>query len=745
MPLHPARCLPVACLLLALCQATSTLAQTPKPPAGAGAQPPAAPAPTAAPTAAAAVPAFQPFVRLSQGPTAPVLALAYSPDGRLLALASGSVLRLWDTQRGLDLGYLSGAGEQVLSVAFSADGRRVVAGSGDTLVRVWDVDSGGEVASVQSEVGFPVAAAFSADDRWLALGGQRVAIYDYAKGERKHLLNPGPGNFVSRLHFSADGERLATLSQAGWRFWKLSDGLPIADLLPGVPGAEVLALSASFAQALRFDGRTLSVLNVANGQVLASTPATGVTQAVLGAEGRQVAWVQKDGQAWRWRPDAGASVRLVFDQPVVAADNKPPHPSLSLSPDGQRVAVGSADDAVRVWDTQGRQIGKTAARGAKLRSAVYSRDGSALAIAHLDGSATLVDIAAGKVLPLRAKPLPAGAAPAPDGPAANLRQPGQLIDISPDGRTVAAVGQGQLRLYGRATGHELALLGPAAAKDVRYTRDGRLLFVLEDTRLQVWDPAARHLVQQVLLDKHVEHAQEIAFNAAGTQLWLWASSSKPEASWFEAWPLSAQGLGAVQRVAVPGLPARLGDNAAQVATVSPDGRLLALGDAEDNTTLIDIASARVLHKLEGVPWYATRQFSADGKVLMAYGAGTGDHDIPRWDVATGKPLPALSGHQGAVRTVVAAPNGRHVVSSGDDRTLFLWHAVKGEPLAQLGLIGEQGWALVSAQGQYEVSSPAVDDAVVVRLGPERANMAPASTQRQRQKAGLLKQVLGTAP
>lgn len=726
MPLFIAR--PLAPVLLALGHACA-LAQ--------GAQPPAAAASAAAP--------YQPFVRLSQGPSGPVRALAYSPDGRMLAMAAGSVVRLWDTQRGLDLGYLAGSNELILSLAFSADGQRVAAGSSDTTLHIWNVESGEELAAAEPEVGFPIATAFSSDGRWLAVSGQRVAVYDDAKGERRHLLNPGTGAVVSALRFSADGERLATRSAAGWRLWKMSDGQPLDDVLRGVPGAELLALSPSLAQALRFDGRQLSVLNTANGQVLASTAAAGVTLAVLGPDGRQVAWVQKDGQAWRWRPEAGAPVRLALDTPVVAPDGEAPHLALGFSPDGQRVAVGSADDAARVWDAQGRQVGKAAARGAKLRSIAVSRDGSAAAIAHLDGTATLLDITTGRLLPLRAKPLPPGAAPAPVGPEQNIRQPGQLIDISPDGRIIASVGQGQLRLFGRGTGTELALLGPAAAKDLRYSRDGRLLFVLEDTRLQVWDPAARSLVQQVLLGKEVENAQEIAFNAAGTQLWLWAVGSKPTAYWFAAWPVSAQGLGAAQRLPVPGLPAKLADDAAHVATVSPDGRLLALGDADDRTTLIDTASARVLHKLEGVPWYTTRQFTADGKALLAYGSGSPDHDILRWDVASGKALPPLVGHQAQVRTVAAAPSGRLLLSSGDDRSLILWQATKGEPLAQLALLTDQGWALVSAQGQYELSSPAAEDAVVLRLGDERANMAPAGTQRQRLKPGLLKQVFNAPP
>ena len=36
---------------------------------------------------------------------------------------------------------------EVLSVAFSPDGKRVVSGAEDSLVKIWDVESEGEVCS----------------------------------------------------------------------------------------------------------------------------------------------------------------------------------------------------------------------------------------------------------------------------------------------------------------------------------------------------------------------------------------------------------------------------------------------------------------------------------------------------------------------------------------------------------------------------------------------------------------------
>ena len=40
---------------------------------------------------------------------------------------------------------LTGHSDSVTSVAFSADGNRVVSGSEDALVKIWDADKGSEV------------------------------------------------------------------------------------------------------------------------------------------------------------------------------------------------------------------------------------------------------------------------------------------------------------------------------------------------------------------------------------------------------------------------------------------------------------------------------------------------------------------------------------------------------------------------------------------------------------------------
>src|SRR5262249_16156862 len=65
--------------------------------------------------------------------------------------------------------------------------------------------------------------------------------------------------------------------------------------------------------------------------------------------------------------------------------------------------------------------------------------------------------------------------------------------------------------------------------------------------------------------------------------------------------------------------------------------------------------------------------------------GSNDETIRIWDVASGKPVQVLKGHDGAVYGAVHfAPDGKTVVSGGDhDKTVRLWDVESGQLKATL--------------------------------------------------------------
>jgi WD40 repeat protein len=97
-----------------------------------------------------------------------VTSVAFSPDGHQ-ALSGSDTVRLWDVATGEELHRFSEA-RQVNSVAFSSNGRRVLAGGRDRAVRLWDVASGRLLGSVCHQ-NWVYCVAFSPDGQFAISGG----------------------------------------------------------------------------------------------------------------------------------------------------------------------------------------------------------------------------------------------------------------------------------------------------------------------------------------------------------------------------------------------------------------------------------------------------------------------------------------------------------------------------------------------------------------------------------------------
>ena len=106
-----------------------------------------------------------------EGHTHHILSLAWSLDGRTLATAGAdAVVKVWDTLSGDRKKNIEGYDKEVTAVRFAGAGEQVVTASGDSRVRLVGLD-GKEVRAFPDVADFVQSAAVSADGKTVIAGG----------------------------------------------------------------------------------------------------------------------------------------------------------------------------------------------------------------------------------------------------------------------------------------------------------------------------------------------------------------------------------------------------------------------------------------------------------------------------------------------------------------------------------------------------------------------------------------------
>ena len=585
-----------------------------------------------------------------------ILSAAFSPDGKLMATCDTDCqIRLWQVKTGKLLCIFEGHDNWVRSIAFSNNGQILASGSADCTVKIWDIQHNSCLQTLRGHDNEVFSVAFSPNSPILASssGDHTVKIWDIQNGQCVHTLNEHK-EWIRSVAFSPNGQILASGSDDRTvKIWHIQNG----KCLKTYRGHQNWVRSVAFND---------------DGQILAS-----------GSSDRTV-------KIWHIQNDKCIETYRGHRDGIYA---------LTFSPDGQILASGSGDCTVRLWDIHNHQCVKTLqGHQNQIFSVAFNADNQTLICASLDKTVRHWDIHEGKCLKTWLGhtdwSLP--------------------VTFSHDDKTIVSGSNDKsVRLWDIKTskclrsfsGHRDRILTVAFASFLpTLVNDGLIASGSIDNTIKIWKNNSCGCLRT--LSGHSDWVRSLAF---GYQRAILASASADRT--IKLWDINngnclktlighseqvySVAFSPDDRTLISGSTdqtVRLWDvnngnclktfsghtNRVFSVAFSPQANMIASGSIDRTVKLWNVSNGNCLKTLKGhTNWVFSVAFSPDGKILAS---GSHDRTVRLWDVNTGRYLKSLRGHQRLVSSIAFSPDGQTLASGSQDQTIRLWNILTGDCL-----------------------------------------------------------------
>jgi WD40 repeat protein/serine/threonine protein kinase len=369
---------------------------------------------------------------------------------------------------------------------------------------------------------------------------------------------------------------------------------------------------------------------------------TSVVSAAFNRDGTLVATASGDGIIRVWAATTGQLRRTIATKDSMAN-------TVVFTPDGTGLVTAHYESA-RVWRVSDGGEMVRLPHADTVFAAAINREGTRIATSCQDRIIRLWDAATGKALLAVER----------------YKRSGGAIQFSPDGRTlVFENGADPLVVIDAETGVEVGRLPPPSeyARAPRFSPDGTQLAFSAGSHVNGYRLGTGSLKQSVWLDSRGK-IEDLAWTHAGDRIItvddqstirLWDVKSRDQLASFRGH------AGIVNSVAL-----------------SRDGNLLVTASRDGTARIWDMKRLPRKHILRPQTGVHSLGLSPDGRWAVIGGKG----EVQVWDLITGKRLWTQTHGVKWVASVAFSPDGRRVVSGGDDHVIALWDATDGTRLAE---------------------------------------------------------------